>query len=127
MNSEEGAEVSQESKRPRLGVHTISTSAASHRMVQGNVPSSQLVVVPPRTQSSGCQERPNLTATRRIATARRIQPQPVPSSDYSSRSLEELLEEQRNLREENRMLLQQLAQYTRMRQERQRRLLGIVL
>lgn len=126
-NPEAEAETSQEIKRARLGVHTTSMGATNHSMVGGNVPSSQLVVVPATAQSSEGQDSPSVTATRRIVTARRTQRRPVPSPSYSSRSLEELLEEQRNLREENRILLQQLRHYTQMREERQRRMLGIVV
>ncbi|XP_063888725.1 uncharacterized protein LOC135115724 [Scylla paramamosain] len=104
VNSEAEAEIRQGTKRARVSVDSTTTNASS----------CEPVGVSPGTQSNGNQERPNPTTKRRVVTARRTQPRRVLSSDYS-RSIEDLLEEQRNLREENRLLQQQLAHYTRMR------------
>lgn len=124
VNSEAKVKASQETKRPRLCVQTTSTSANSHMEVPGKAPSNPPVVVSQRTQSCEGQKRPILTATRKLPSAKTTTPRTVPSPDYTSRTLEQLLEEQKNLREENRMLLQQLAHYTQLRQEKQRHLVG---
>ncbi|KAG0719295.1 hypothetical protein GWK47_050812 [Chionoecetes opilio] len=109
MNYEEKDETSQESKRPRLSVATPA-GVTGPTVVEGTVPSTQGVAVPVVTQSSARQERP-------IVTARRTLPRPVPSG---SRSMEELLEEQRQLQ---RMLLREFQRITLLQQERQRLLL----
>ena len=114
INSKAEAEVKQGIKRSRLS--TTSTTM--------NVSSTEPADVSPEMQSSGGQDRPNPITKRRIITARRVQPQRVSSQDYS-KSIEDLLEEQRSLREESRRL-QQLAHDTCMRLERERRLLDLV-
>ncbi|KAG0711760.1 hypothetical protein GWK47_019943 [Chionoecetes opilio] len=103
MNSEEKDETSQESKRPRLSVATPA-GVTGHTVVEGTVPSTQAVAVPVGTQSSARQERP-------IVTARRTLPRPVLSG--SRKSMEELLEEQRQLK---RMLLREFQRITLLQQ-----------
>lgn len=114
VNSEAQAEARQGTKRARVSVSATTT----------NAPSSEPAGASPATQPNGGQERPNPATTRRVVTARRTQPRRVTPPDHA-RSIEELLQEQRSLREENRLLQQQLEHYTRMRQERERRLFEI--
>ena len=114
MNSGTEPMLSQNMKRLRPAIHTTSMAATSNKTVQGNVPcTSEPVVVPAGTLSTEGQVKPNIAATRRVMVAKRTQPHPSPSSCYSSKSIEELLEIQRKIREENRMLKQLLEYYRR--------------
>lgn len=94
--------------RPRLMLNFTTTHVCSR----------EPVAVFPGTQPNGDHERPNPTPNRRVVTA-------SVTSPHHSKSIEELEEELRSLREERRLLQQQVANYIHMSLERERRLFEI--
>lgn len=119
FSPEEGDDAGQESKRPRLDASSPPAndgSSSNPGMERANVHPTQ----PQEVVASGAgQEGQQLSTTRRLATARRT----ISQQDVSSRTFEELQQEQNRLREENRGLLQQLAYYIRLSQARTRQTL----